>query len=119
MNFSVDTLGNIKHNEMNNKAKTLLILAGFILFSAMTISLFSLFTSPQFIPGFSLAFLAGISMIFLPCTFPLVFVIVPLALSRHIGKVTIMAVLFVPWAYSDFLSLWIGFELARRFCPIV
>lgn len=79
---------------MNNKAKTLLILASFILFSAMAIGLFSLFTSTQFIPGFSLAFLAGISMIFLPCTFPLVFVIVPLALSRHIGKGLIMAVLF-------------------------
>ena len=79
---------------MSNKIKTILILASFILFSVIIIGLFSLLASPQFIPGFSLAFLAGLSMIFLPCTFPLVFVIVPLALSRQIGKGLIMALLF-------------------------
>ena len=74
--------------------KISLTLAAFFLLSIIVIGLFSLFTSPQFIPGFSLAFLAGLSMIFLPCTFPLVFVIVPMALSRHIGKGLVMAVLF-------------------------
>lgn len=78
-------------------AKTLkiwLVSAAFILFSIILIGLFSLWTSPEFIPGYSLAFLAGISMIFLPCTFPLVFIIVPLALSRKIGKGLMMALLF-------------------------
>lgn len=78
-------------------AKTLkiwLVSAAFILFSIILIGLFSLWTSPEFIPGYSLAFLAGISMIFLPCTFPLVFIIVPLALSRRIGKGLMMALLF-------------------------
>lgn len=78
-------------------AKTLkiwLVFVAFILFSIILIGLFSLWTSPEFIPGYSLAFLAGISMIFLPCTFPLVFIIVPMALSKKPGKGLIMALLF-------------------------
>lgn len=78
-------------------AKTLkiwLVSVAFILFSIILIGLFSLWTSSEFIPGYSLAFLAGISMIFLPCTFPLVFIIVPMALSKKPGKGLIMALLF-------------------------
>lgn len=74
--------------------KIWLVSAAFALFSIILIGLFSLWTSPQFIPGYSLSFLAGISMIFLPCTFPLVFIIIPLALSRKIGKGLAMALLF-------------------------
>lgn len=80
---------------MNAKTfKIWLVSAAFILFSIILIGLFSLWTSPEFIPGYSLSFLAGISMIFLPCTFPLIFIIVPLALSRKIGKGLTMALLF-------------------------
>lgn len=78
-------------------AKTLkiwLVSIAFILFSVILIGLFSLWTSSEFIPGYSLAFLAGISMIFLPCTFPLVFIIVPMALSKKPGKGLMMALLF-------------------------
>jgi cytochrome c-type biogenesis protein len=78
-------------------AKTLkiwLVSIAFVLFSIILIGLFSLWTSPKFIPGYSLSFLAGLSMIFLPCTFPLVFIIVPLALSKKIGKGLMMALLF-------------------------
>ena len=74
--------------------KITLITAAFGLFSVISIGLFSLWTSPAYIPGYSLAFLAGLSMIFLPCTFPLVFIIVPLALSRKAGKGLTMALLF-------------------------
>src|SRR3989338_7681074 len=74
--------------------KIWLVSVAFFLFSIILIGLFSLWTSPEFIPGYSLAFFAGISMIFLPCTFPLVFIIIPLALSRKIGKVLAMALLF-------------------------
>ncbi|MBI4992037.1 MAG: cytochrome C biogenesis protein [Candidatus Harrisonbacteria bacterium] len=77
-----------------NSIKIWLVAAAFILFSIILIGLFSLWTSPQFIPGLSLAFLAGISMIFLPCTFPLIFIIVPLALSKKNGKGILMALLF-------------------------
>lgn len=80
---------------MNPKTlKIWLVSAAFVLFSIILIGLFSLWTSPEFIPGYSLSFLAGLSMIFLPCTFPLVFIIVPLALSRKIGKGLAMALLF-------------------------
>lgn len=80
---------------MNSKTlKIWLVSAAFILLSAILIGLFSLWTSPEFIPGYSLSFLAGLSMIFLPCTFPLVFIIVPLALSRKVGKGLTMALLF-------------------------
>jgi len=41
-----------------------------------------------------IAYLAGLSMIFLPCTFPLVFVIVPLCLGKDYKKGLFMAVLF-------------------------
>ncbi len=85
----------IHHNTMSSNAlKIGLVASAFILFSIILVALFSLWTSPALIPGYSLAFLAGISMIFLPCTFPLVFIIVPLALSKKIGKGLIMALLF-------------------------
>src|SRR3989338_9103032 len=74
--------------------KIWLTVAAFVLFSLLAIGLFSIWTSPEFTPGYSLAFLAGISMIFLPCTFPLIFIIVPLALSRRAGKGLTMALLF-------------------------
>jgi cytochrome c-type biogenesis protein len=74
--------------------KIWLVSIAFILFSIILIGLFSLWTSPQLIPGYALSFLAGLSMIFLPCTFPLVFIIVPLALSRRTGKGLLMALLF-------------------------
>jgi len=80
---------------MNPKTfKIWLVTVAFVLFSIILIGLFSLWTSQEFIPGYSLSFLAGLSMIFLPCTFPLVFIIVPLALSKKIGKGLMMALLF-------------------------
>ncbi len=78
----------------SNTLKIGLVASAFILFSIILVALFSLWTSPALIPGYSLAFLAGISMIFLPCTFPLVFIIIPLALSKKPGKGLVMALLF-------------------------
>lgn len=98
---------------MANKVKILLVASAFILLSITLISLFSLLTSPVYVPGYSLAFLAGISMIFLPCTFPLVFIIVPLALSREVGKGLTMSLLFGAGLITTFtiygLALgWLG-----------
>ncbi|MBI4117839.1 MAG: cytochrome C biogenesis protein [Parcubacteria group bacterium] len=99
---------------MNSKTlKIWLVSAAFILFSIIIIGFFSLWTSPEFIPGYSLSFLAGLSMIFLPCTFPLVFVIVPLALSKKIGKGLMMAFLFgagltVTFALYGMALGWLG-----------
>ncbi len=78
----------------SNTLKIGLVASAFILFSVILVALFSLWTSTALIPGYSLAFLAGISMIFLPCTFPLVFIIIPLALSKKPGKGLVMALLF-------------------------
>ncbi len=74
--------------------KIWLVFSAFVLLSIILIGVFSFMTSSEFIPGYSLAFLAGLSMIVLPCTFPLVFIIVPLALSREKGKGFMMALLF-------------------------
>jgi cytochrome c-type biogenesis protein len=80
---------------MNSKVfKISLVFLAFFLLSIILIGIFSFMTSAEFIPGYSLAFLAGLSMIALPCTFPLVFIIVPLALSREKGKGFMMALLF-------------------------
>lgn len=80
---------------MNSKTfKIWLVFSVFVLLSIILIGIFSFVTSSEFIPGYSLAFLAGLSMIVLPCTFPLVFIIVPLALSREKGKGLMMALLF-------------------------
>lgn len=80
---------------MNTKIfKIWLVFSAFVLLSVILIGVFSFMTSSEFIPGYSLAFLAGLSMIVLPCTFPLVFIIVPLALSREKGKGLMMALLF-------------------------
>ncbi len=76
------------------KLKIALVAAAFILLSLTLLGIFSILTSPQLIPGLSLSFFAGISMIFLPCTFPLVFIIVPIAMSRRPGKGLGMALLF-------------------------
>ncbi len=78
----------------SNVLKIWLVFSAFILLSIILIGIFSFMTSSEFIPGYSLAFLAGLSMIVLPCTFPLVFIIVPLALSRERGKGLMMALLF-------------------------
>jgi len=93
--------------------KIWLVTAAFALLSIILIAIFAFMTSPEFIPGFSLAFLAGLSMIVLPCTFPLVFIIVPLALSREKGKGLMMALLFglgliVTFAIYGIVLGWLG-----------
>lgn len=76
------------------RLKTALIITAFILLTLTVLGTFSILTAPEFVPGLSLSLFAGMSMIFLPCTFPLVFIIVPLALSRRSGKGLTMALLF-------------------------
>jgi len=58
------------------------------------IGLFFLFATPTLAPGLALAFLAGLTMIFLPCTLPMAFVIVPLTLGKNPKKGFFMAVSF-------------------------
>ncbi|AFU57368.1 disulfide bond oxidoreductase D family protein [Candidatus Nitrososphaera gargensis Ga9.2] len=75
------------------KVRTAIIIVLFVLFSAIVLSLFSIFLG-GFSPSLALSYAAGISMIFLPCTLPLVFIIVPLAMGKEPKKGMAMAGLF-------------------------
>ena len=66
----------------------------FLLFLVILLAFFSLITSPEFTAGYGLAFFSGISMIVLPCTFPMVLVIVPLAVKHGYKKGLLAALVF-------------------------
>ena len=76
------------------KLKSYLVFLAFILFSITLIGLFWLATSPMESVTIALSYAAGLSMIFLPCTFPLVFVIIPLSMGKTPKKGFLMALLF-------------------------
>ena len=65
-----------------------------ILLAVITASVFYLFGLSSETVDFTFAYVAGISMIVLPCTLPLVFIIVPLSLGKGYKKGFWMAVLF-------------------------
>lgn len=67
---------------------------GFVLFLIFIVGLFWLATTPEQTVGLTLSFVAGLSMIFLPCTLPLAFVIVPMTLGKDPKKGFIMALCF-------------------------
>jgi len=84
-------------------AKKTMVFSIFVLFSLVFLGvMFSITT--DIIPGASeefsfsswmiIAYVAGLSMIVLPCTFPLVFIIVPLSMGKGFKKGLIMALLF-------------------------
>ena len=67
---------------------------GFFLFIIFIVGLFWMFTTPELTVGLTLSFVAGLSMIFLPCTLPLAFVIVPLTMGKEPKKGLLMALFF-------------------------
>lgn len=85
-------MGNIHTG--GDKGKKLLITIAFILFSILLVGGFYLFTTPGQTVNVAFAYVVGLSMIVLPCTLPLAFVIVPLAMGKGPKKGLIMAVLF-------------------------
>ena len=76
------------------KSKRFLVAIAFVLFSIIVIGLFSFFTNPTQSVSYTLSYIAGLSMIFLPCTLPLAFIIVPIVMSKSAKKGLIMALLF-------------------------
>ena len=66
----------------------------FALLSVIILSLVYLSTSTTTAATATLSFAGGVSNIFLPCTLPLAFIIVPLSMSEGYRKGLIMAVLF-------------------------
>jgi cytochrome c-type biogenesis protein len=97
--------------EKEKKIRTYLVLIAFTLFSVTLIGLFWLATAPAQTLTLSLAYAAGLSMILLPCTLPLVFVIVPLSMGKGYRKGLIMALLF-GLGLTITLTLWGGFTAA-------
>lgn len=74
--------------------KVYLILLSFVLFSIFIVGLFFFFITPTELVSLPLAYAAGLSMIFLPCTLPLAFVIVPLSMSKSPKKGLAMSIIF-------------------------
>ncbi|MFZ5590014.1 MAG: cytochrome c biogenesis CcdA family protein [Pseudomonadota bacterium] len=66
----------------------------FVLLSAIILSLVYLSTSTTTAATATLSFAGGVSNIFLPCTLPLAFIIVPLSMFKGYRKGLMMAVLF-------------------------
>ncbi len=96
-----------------NKFKIFLVSAAFILLTLTILGITSLLTAGEFVPGLTLSLFSGMSMIFLPCTFPLVFVIVPLALSGKRVKGLVMALLFglgltLAFTLYGIITGWVG-----------
>lgn len=81
-------------NPIQKKTRAYLVASFFILTIIFLIGIFWLASTPGQTVGLTLSFAAGLSMIVLPCTFPLVFVIVPMAMGKKPKKGLIMAVLF-------------------------
>ena len=79
---------------MTSKIRNSLIVFSFLLLSITIVGIFWLVATPGVGVGLAFAYAAGLSMIFLPCTLPLVFVIVPLATKQSPLKGLTMAVLF-------------------------
>ena len=78
----------------NNRPKLFLAIFGFILLMIIIFGLFTLASSTTGSVSLFLAYAAGLSMIFLPCTLPLAFIIVPLTMGHEPKKGLLMAILF-------------------------
>lgn len=79
---------------MDKRSKVALVTTAFILFSIFVVGMGWLATTPSLAASVLLSYVAGLSMIVLPCTLPLVFVIIPMALGKSPLKAFLMAVLF-------------------------
>ena len=80
--------------QKNARVKKMLVGLAFILFSILLLGGFYLFTSPGNTVNVAFAYVVGLSMIVLPCTLPLAFVIVPLAIGKNPKKGLLMSVYF-------------------------
>ncbi len=78
----------------SNNIKKYLVLLASILFSVLLLGGVYLFTTPGQTVNFAFAYVVGLSMIVLPCTLPLAFVIVPLAMGKNPKKGLLMSLFF-------------------------
>ena len=96
---------NVDNNTMSDRAKKWLVMTAFLLFSILLIGAFYLFKTPGVTVNLAFAYVVGLSMIVLPCTLPLAFVIVPLAMGKGAKKGLLMS-LFFGLGLSITLSLY-------------
>jgi len=82
------------NKKMNTGSKKWIVVIAFILFSILLIGAFYLFMTPGETVNLAFAYVVGLSMIVLPCTLPLAFVIVPLAMNKSPKKGLLMALFF-------------------------
>lgn len=87
-------MDNTVENSKAASSKKKLLLVTFILFSILLVGVFYLFTTPGQTVNLTFAYAVGLSMIVLPCTLPLAFVIVPLAMSKSPKKGLLMSIYF-------------------------
>lgn len=97
----------------NAKWKKWLVWIAFLLFSASLIGVFYLFSTPGQTVNLTFAYAVGLSMIVLPCTLPLAFVIVPLAMGKQPRKGFFMALYFglglaITLSLYGIFVAWIG-----------
>ncbi|MEE9202273.1 MAG: hypothetical protein V3U31_03650, partial [Dehalococcoidia bacterium] len=76
------------------RARGLLVLLASVLLSVTLGGLLWLAATPTLAVSAALAYAAGLSMIILPCTLPLVFIVVPLSLQGSPGRGLLTALLF-------------------------
>jgi cytochrome c-type biogenesis protein len=115
-------------SEAERRMRSVLVLVAFVLFSVFVIGLSYIATTPAETVTLTLSYTAGLSMIVLPCTLPLVFVIVPLCMGQSYRQGFIMALMFglgltiTLTAYAIVIALagsWLGMDQATRFMLVV
>ncbi len=82
------------NNNLSDRAKKWLVAIAFILFSVLLVGVFYFFMTPGETVNLAFAYVVGLSMIVLPCTLPLAFVIVPLAMGKGAKKGLLMSLFF-------------------------
>lgn len=82
------------NSAISDKTKKWLVMTAFVLFSVLLIGAFYLFMTPGETVNLAFAYVVGLSMIVLPCTLPLAFVIVPLAMNKGAKKGLLMSIFF-------------------------
>jgi cytochrome c-type biogenesis protein len=81
--------------DKQKRFRTMLVISAFVLFSVILVGLFWLSTTTRNQAGWlAFSYATGLSMIVLPCTLPLAFVIVPLAMGKNPKKGLAIALAF-------------------------
>jgi len=113
----------IRITKSEKKFRVVLVVSAFVLFSIVLFGFIYLSTTPEATATMLLSFFGGISNIVLPCTLPLVFIIVPLAMVAGARKGLWMSILFglgliitlaVYGAVVGFLGQFLGLDSATR-----